>query len=89
DGAHGTRLFSQVLGAMRCCNNRCILHRDIKAENVLVDLATGEVKLIYFGCGAILQDMFYTRMSVYSPPEWTLFGCYHGQPTTIWSLGIL
>ncbi|XP_066401870.1 LOW QUALITY PROTEIN: serine/threonine-protein kinase pim-1-like [Molothrus aeneus] len=86
-------LFGQVLEAVRAhCSSRGVLHRHIKAENVLADLATGEAKLIGFGCGTILQDSFYTRMSgtlEYSPPEWILFGCYHGQPATIGSLGIL
>ncbi|XP_054142364.1 serine/threonine-protein kinase pim-3-like [Melozone crissalis] len=85
-------LLRQVLEAVRCRSSRGVLLHHIKAENALVDLATGEVKLLDFGCSTILQDTFYTQMSgtsEYSPPEWILFGCYHGQPATIWSLGIL
>lgn len=26
---------------------------------------------------------------MYAPPEWLLFGSYHADPATVWSLGIL
>ncbi|NXQ42910.1 PIM1 kinase, partial [Catharus fuscescens] len=81
-----------VLQAVWHCTSRGVLHRDIKAENILVDPATGEAKLIDFGYRTILQDTLYTGMAgmrEYFPLEWILFGCYHGQPATIWSLGIL
>ncbi|XP_056372186.1 LOW QUALITY PROTEIN: serine/threonine-protein kinase pim-1-like [Oenanthe melanoleuca] len=49
-------LFRQVLEAVRLCTICGVLHRDIKAETILLNLATGQLKLIDCGCSTFLQD---------------------------------
>ncbi|KAL4660482.1 serine/threonine-protein kinase pim-2-like [Arapaima gigas] len=84
--------MNQVVLAVKYCQDRGVLHRDIKLENILVQTDTMKIKLIDFGCGDLLHDTVYNTFAgtkFYCPPEWMLDGEYLGGPATIWSLGVL
>ncbi|OBS72177.1 hypothetical protein A6R68_13246 [Neotoma lepida] len=86
------RFFTQILYAVKYCHEHLIVHRDIKADNILID-CRGNAKLADFGLAAKVSPDerlkgFYGTLP-YCAPE--LFGkeAYDGRPTDIWSLGVL
>ena len=87
--------FRQIVDAIQAIHALGVAHRDIKDENILVDMKTNQLKLIDFGAGAFFSntntlkfnDFHGTR--VYAPPEWILNQCYYGDRAAVWSLGVL
>ena len=84
--------FAQILKSCMDMKAKGVLHRDIKDENILVDMNSLELKLIDFGAGSHYTseplDTFHgTR--VYAPPEWIVNEKCKGDESTVWSLGVL
>uniref|UniRef100_A0A1I7XA10 Serine/threonine-protein kinase 1 n=1 Tax=Heterorhabditis bacteriophora TaxID=37862 RepID=A0A1I7XA10_HETBA len=52
--------FRQVVETVVACYRANVIHRDIKDENLVVDLKNGVVKLIDFGSGAFHKEDYYT-----------------------------
>ncbi|XP_016314626.1 serine/threonine-protein kinase pim-2-like [Sinocyclocheilus anshuiensis] len=85
-------IMRQATSAAQTCCQRGVLHRDIKAENILINPSTLEVKLIDFRCGDFLTEAGYTSFAgtkQYCPPEYLMTSRYHGESATVWSLRIL
>ncbi|KAJ8015227.1 hypothetical protein DPEC_G00023940 [Dallia pectoralis] len=85
-------LWQQAVLACRQCIDRGVLHRDVKAENLLLQLDTLRVKLVDFGCSDLFQEELYSEYLgtlLYCPPEVFIEGTYGGDKATVWSLGVL
>lgn len=84
--------FWQILSAVEYCHNRNIVHRDLKAENLLLD-SNNNIKIADFGF-----SNFYTsggQLSTwcgsppYAAPEVFEGKKYTGPEIDIWSLGVV
>ncbi len=56
DEGTARNIMRQVIDAAKISCDRGVFHRDIKLENLLVNQDTMEVKLIDFGCGALMKN---------------------------------
>jgi MAP/microtubule affinity-regulating kinase len=86
-------LFKQVLQAINYCHSRCITHRDIKLENILLNEEKNHVKLIDFGFSTCIpvekKVKLFCGTPSYMAPEIVSKREYLGPPADVWALGIL
>uniref|UniRef100_A0A3B3HGI4 non-specific serine/threonine protein kinase n=1 Tax=Oryzias latipes TaxID=8090 RepID=A0A3B3HGI4_ORYLA len=88
-------ILKQLVKAAISLQDKKIFHRDIKVENILIDMSSGapQVRLIDFGVSCFTEShseytTFYGT-EIHAPPEWWYEHTYSARPTTVWQLGIV
>lgn len=87
-----SRVFSQIISAISYCHQLGVVHRDLKAENVLLD-DDMNIKLADFGFSNTFIEG--TPLSTwcgsppYAAPEVFQGLAYDGPKADIWSLGVV
>ncbi|RLN60743.1 hypothetical protein BBJ29_007141 [Phytophthora kernoviae] len=86
---HALFYASHVLMALEYLHERCIVYRDLKPENLLID-PQGYLKVVDFGFAKIVEDRTYTLCGTteYLAPELVL-GKGHNRGVDYWALGVL
>jgi len=90
--SHKKHLAKQVFQGLEYLHFKGVLHRDIKAANILVS-STGQLKLADFGLARFYEKnsakpIDYTNRVItvwYRPPELLLGSTQYGPPVDIWS----
>nr|XP_017214373.1 serine/threonine-protein kinase pim-1 isoform X1 [Danio rerio] len=85
------KVLVQLIAALKHCESRGVLHRDVKPENLLISTESQNIKLLDFGCGDLLKRSAYKYFAgtpAYAPPEWLRRHRYNATPATVWSVGV-
>lgn len=91
---HRSRHFSrQIVSALDYMHRNSIVHRDLKIENILIDKAGKNIKIIDFG----LSNLFcperrlttYCGSLYFAAPELLRATPYRGPEIDVWSLGVV
>ena len=89
------QIFEEILDTLLLLKQRGIYHRDIKAENILIDLTKNKATFIDFGFATFSQDKMSTYIGHtpwYSSPQveakvHKLHEPYKLEPADVYSLG--
>ncbi|ROL42593.1 Serine/threonine-protein kinase pim-3 [Anabarilius grahami] len=59
DESLAKKVLVQHITALKHCESRGVLHRNIKPQNLLISTVSHDIKLLDFGCGDLLKDSAY------------------------------
>eukprot|EP00730_Choanoeca_flexa_P005513 TRINITY_DN11963_c0_g1_i5.p2 TRINITY_DN11963_c0_g1~~TRINITY_DN11963_c0_g1_i5.p2 ORF type:complete len:618 (+),score=95.81 TRINITY_DN11963_c0_g1_i5:3871-5724(+) len=84
--------FRQIVSAIQYCHSKGIVHRDLKAENLLLDKDL-QIKIADFGFANLYDKDVklntFCGSPPYAAPELFQGREYHGPAVDIWSLGVI
>jgi serine/threonine protein kinase len=92
DEVRARRIFYQSCQGLKYLHDRCVVHRDIKLENLLLD-ENGIVKIIDFGFATIVprgkKIRVFCGTPSYMAPEIVTKKEHAGPNTDVWAIGVV
>ncbi|XP_034404905.1 aurora kinase-like [Cyclopterus lumpus] len=88
-------ILKQLVDAAIELQDKCVFHRDIKMENILIETSSDvpQVRLIDFGLSCFVKrGASYCAFSGtldHAPPEWYIQHEYKAGPTTVFQIGVV
>ena len=88
------KIFSQIIDGLKCFHQLNIAHRDLKPDNIMVDLSVPHnpvTKIIDFGFAAqsSKQMQIFCGTPAYMSPEICAKKSYNGPASDMWAAGVI